>query len=982
MKLPDPEASRAVLIGAYAYRHLPDLAGVRGNVEALQEYLTGPAGWALPRENCLARPQPGDPCVLADELFDAAEAATDTLLIYYAGHGDPGSGGDAAELRLAMHASRADRPGHWLRYGDVREAVRRSPAQRRIVVLDCCYAGRAIDGGMSAAAEGRAGRVPGPRLFELADMDGAVVLTAASGVEQAMCPPGWEFSAFTGALVDVLRNGVTGPVPHHPEGRLGEELRLLDVTTVHACLRERLTGREVSGRPLPEPQLGTRNQGGAIALGPNPAFTGGPATRVPAPAVPSNLPAPDPVFIGRGEDLARLEGSADAVLADGRPATWLVHGMGGVGKTALVEQAAARLKDRFPDGRIAINLNGFESETDTAGGVRRAEPLSAEGALERLLSIVRHPEIPADLAQRADEWRAWLSGRRVLLVLDNAADARTIAPLLPGADAHCLVLVSSRSQDFAVPATHRIALGGMGESTAVALLKATGDLPAEAAPEAELAELARRCCYLPVVLRTIGAALRNSSPGSILAAMDDDSLAEFPRAEAAVRGAFQISYDALPAELRDVLHHCAWHPGRSYSAESVAAMIGVPEGRADTRLGRLLDVHLLQRIQGAITFHDLYLPLARATAGAGATDGQREARGRLYGYLLARVSAALLALYGPSPEWLAAAGSARFESPQAALGWLRDRSAALEASASAALSDEWEDAGRLATECGRWLRHDFRHGMSAELAQQALDLADDTGDRRGQMYALTDLGHSDRLRNRYATAASFYRQALDLVRGPDDHRVMARALWGLADMHRVQSQDESAVELYRQALELAEETGDRLDQTNALTGLADTLSVQGRDDAAAELYRQALDLARATGNRLGQTNALTGLGNRHRVSGEYDVATEHFREALGLAVESGNRQGQMRALDGLADSHLLRNQYETAAELYQQALGHANDTSDRHGQANALWGLGHCHRALAGPEEAERCFRAALELFVSFGDHYWADQCRLELGES
>jgi tetratricopeptide (TPR) repeat protein len=993
---------------------------VRGNIEALSKYVTDPAGWGLPAGHAVTRPQPGDPSTLLDDLYDAAEAATDTLLVYYAGHGATGWGGDDTDLRLAMRAARTGRPGHWLRYSDVREAVRHTRARSRIVILDCCYAGRAIDGGMSAGEQR-----PGERLFELAETDGAVVLTAASGVEQAMCPPGWAYSAFTGELVGLLRDGVTGPVPHHPEGRLGEELRLLDMTTVHALLRERLTGRDVAGHPLPEPQLGTRNQGGTIALGPNPAYTGPrPAPTPPdpaqaavpsaAPSAPSNLPAPDPMFLGGDAELARLERSADLVLTDGRPATWLVHGMGGVGKTALVEQAAHRLKDRFPDGRIEINLNGFETETHpdadtgtrtgtrtdtgtgtgtgtrTVGGVRRAEPLSAEAALERLLSIVRHPRIPADLAGRADEWRAWLSGRRVLLVLDNAADARTIAPLLPGADAHCLVLVSSRSQDFPVPSTHRIALDAMDEDTAVALLRAAGNLPAEddtvpgtdPRAQAELAELARRCCHLPVVLRTIGAGLRHSSAGSLVAAMDDDSLAEFPHAEAAVRGAFQISYDALPADLREVLHHCAWHPGRSYSAETVAAMADIPTPRAELRLGRLLDVHLLQRIQGAITFHDLYLPRARATAEAAAPpQRQQAARGRLYRYLLAHVSAAHLALYGEHPERADAAGDTRFEGPWPALCWLREHSAALEASASAALSDAWPGAGRLATECGRWLRYDHRPGTAARLARQALDLADHTHDVQERADALLDLGHSERISNRPTSALSYYRQAHDLAADTGDRRTVARALWSFADTYRVLNEHGTAITLYRKSLALAEETGDRLCETSALDGLADTHSTRGDVDLAAGLYARALHLAEETDNCLGRADALVGLGEIALAQGRAAAAGEHFRDAHGLALDSGNRQAQTHALSGLAGSHRLQDDYGTAVALYRQARDHAEETGDLHARAGALQGLGHCHNALAEPDKAAACFREAMTLFESLGISYWAEQCREELGE-
>lgn len=88
MTLPVPSESRAVLIGAHTYDHLPELAGVQGNVEGLRDFLLGDDGWKLAPEHCLDRLQSTDSRGLLDELAAAAQEATDTLLIYYAGHGD------------------------------------------------------------------------------------------------------------------------------------------------------------------------------------------------------------------------------------------------------------------------------------------------------------------------------------------------------------------------------------------------------------------------------------------------------------------------------------------------------------------------------------------------------------------------------------------------------------------------------------------------------------------------------------------------------------------------------------------------------------------------------------------------------------------------------------------------------------------------------------------------------------------------------
>ncbi len=984
MTLPVPGQSRAVLIGAHTYDHLPELAGVQGNVEGLRDFLVGDDGWKLAPEHCLDRLQSTDSRGLLDELAAAAQEATDTLLIYYAGHGDS-SPGDP-ELRLALPDVDVDLPHRWLRYSDVRQIVTHSNAARRVVVLDCCFAGRAVDGGMSATA----GRPVGERFFELADMEGAVVLTAASGQEEAVCPPGATYSAFTGELLRLLREGVTGLVPQHPEGRRGEELQLLDIATVYACLRDNLTGREVAGLVLPEPQLGTRNHGGVIVLGRNPAYVGAVAPPFEPLRGPSTLGPVDAVFVGREDALATIEAAAEEVLQPGGgPAVLLVHGMGGVGKSALLGQAAVRVKDRFPDGRFEIDLNGFEEAAADGGpGSVTAAPATPEVLLERLLSWVGHPRIPVNLQERRREWLAWLAGRRVLLMLDNAADADLVASLLPGPEAHCLCLISSRNQDFPVAQHRRIPLGELDEESAVRLLREMSGLRPDTVDDSQLAALARQCRHLPLALRPAGAKLRHADPADVLSVMTDGDDAgggpfvELPTADEAIRRAFRTSYAPLPEHLRTVVRHCAWHPGRTYPKDSIAAMAGLSPGAAALRLGDLVDVHLLQRgPDGQAAFHDLFLIQARQATAVDAAVDRTAARERLYGHLLTHLSAALLPLAGQTPRRLASAARASFDGPREALGWLRSHSDELEAASAGAMTDRWDRANRLAMECARWLRYDGRHDTAVGLCQQALDLAKGTGDPRGQTNALTGLAHTHRLRDEHDTAAALYKQALGLAIATGDSRGQTYALTGLAATHRLRGEYDTAAALYPQALDLAEGTGDPRGQTYALTGLADTHRLRGEYDTAAALYPQALDLAKATGDPRGQTYALTGLAHTHRLRDEHHTAAALYDQALDLAKGTGDPRGQTNALTGLAHTHRLRDEHDTAAALYEQALELAEDTGDGLGQANALTGLADTHRAQGEFDAARRRFRQALGNYESIGVQEWAKYCRDQLHE-
>src|SRR6266498_3425562 len=155
-----------------------------------------------------------------------------------------------------------------------------------------------------------------------------------------------------------------------------------------------------------------------------------PALDPPAPKASCTLPYDLPDFYGRTADLDRL------LSADGAVVINAINGMAGVGKTALAVHAAHRMVERYPDGQLFCDLHAH-----TPG----AEPVEPETALELLLRMLGvAPEvIPEGLDARTARWRTELAGRKVLVVLDNAATAAQVRPLLPGTS-DCLVLVTSR----------------------------------------------------------------------------------------------------------------------------------------------------------------------------------------------------------------------------------------------------------------------------------------------------------------------------------------------------------------------------------------------------------------------------------------------------------------------------------------------------------------------------------------------------------
>lgn len=257
MRLPDRRRSRIVLIGASRYSDpaLPDLPAVARTVTDLRDLLTDPDRGLVPESNCTVLLDEGDLRTVGDRLRSAVAGAEDLLLVFYAGHGLVA--GRRHTLYLALSDSRWAAPEfNSLEYDKLRDAVLDSPAAAKVVVLDCCFSGRAL--GDSLAGSGGAAPVEG---LEVA---GTYVLTSAQRDQVALALPDEEHTAFSGRLIRLLREGVPG----------GPEL--LTVDDLYRRLRA-----VMSAEGLPTPLNRSAGTAHSLALGVNRAFaaTAGPELR-------------------------------------------------------------------------------------------------------------------------------------------------------------------------------------------------------------------------------------------------------------------------------------------------------------------------------------------------------------------------------------------------------------------------------------------------------------------------------------------------------------------------------------------------------------------------------------------------------------------------------------------------------------------------------------------------------------------------------
>ncbi|WP_432967899.1 AfsR/SARP family transcriptional regulator [Dactylosporangium sp. CA-233914] len=370
-------------------------------------------------------------------------------------------------------------------------------------------------------------------------------------------------------------------------------------------------------QPAPPKSPGGRAPGPPALLGRAPVAQ--PGLAVPGPA-PWTLPRDIADFSGRDDLVARLAAAARPGRDD-VPVVLTVDGMAGVGKTSLAVHVAHLVADRYPDGRLFVDLRAHSERP----------PLAAHDAVGLLLRHlgVDPGRIPADPDERVARWRSELAQRRMLVVLDNAADPDQVTPLLPGASAS-LVIVTSRRRLGGLDGAYSVSIDVLDDSDAARFVTTVVGARAEDDPHAT-AEVVRLCGGLPLALRLAAARLahrpswsvadlavrlRQANPSPIDLTVDGRS----PHA------AFDLSYRQLDERARRLFRLIGLHPSGEFAVRAAAALAELSIRDADELLGRLVDAHLLiEPVAGRFRLHDL---LREYAAHLAAADPQRDAATR------------------------------------------------------------------------------------------------------------------------------------------------------------------------------------------------------------------------------------------------------------------------------------------------------------------------------------------------------------------
>ncbi|MGV9455306.1 AfsR/SARP family transcriptional regulator [Streptomyces sp. NPDC003635] len=658
--------------------------------------------------------------------------------------------------------------------------------------------------------------------------------------------------------------------------------------------------------------------------------------------VPAQLPHAVAGFVGREEALALLDSLLPRQTAGGDGGTAVITAIGGtagVGKTTLAVHWAHRVRDRFPDGQLYVNLRGFDP-----GGpaVRPAEAI--RGFLDALGVPPRR--IPVEPEGQIGLYRSLSANRRMLVVLDNAQDTDQVRPLLPGS-AHCFTVITSRNlltglviTDGAQP----VGLGLMSRTEAADVLGRRLGRPRLAADPAALEDVIASCARLPLALAIVGAraATRPQLPLASLAkelhtagsALD---LLDGGDAATDVRKVFSWSYQRLTAPAARLFRLLGLHPGPDVSAAAVADLIGLPLPDIRSALSELTTSHLLsQPTTARYACHDLLRAYAGELALTHDPPADRAAAMRrlLDHYLHSAYRASLsLSPHRDDPITLTPLGPSvtaeHFTGHDEAFAWfLREHTVLLSVQRQAARdgldSHAWQLAWALQPyfdRAGHW--HD-----SAAAHERALASARRAGSTHGQAVVHGCLAYAYMRLSRYEDVATHMRQALQLYEALGDLLGQAHAHRTLSWLRDEKGQYEQGLDHARKALESFVAVGHRTGQARALNAVGWFCSRLGRHQEALGHCERAIRLLQEAGDRFDQADTWDSLGHIHQSLRQYRQAAESFEQALDLYRETGDRYNEADTLSSLGDLHLAAGDHDAASTAWRRSaalleeLGH------------------------------------------------------------
>ncbi|MFI0816565.1 AfsR/SARP family transcriptional regulator [Streptomyces sp. NPDC021098] len=641
-----------------------------------------------------------------------------------------------------------------------------------------------------------------------------------------------------------------------------------------------------------------------------------PAAR-PAARGPRQLPPASQAFTGRHGEVAVIQALLDqgdqtdqgqsdqgAENADsGRPVVIAaIDGTGGVGKSTLAIHAAHQLAERFPHGQLYVDLHG------TTAGLSPLEPAEVLGRFLRALGV-DGSSVPGDTDEASAQFRSLVAGRRLLVILDNAASVDQVRPLLP-AGPDCAALVTSREMLTTLEGATHLHLDVLPHDQAVALLERIVGVERVRAEPEEAEAITRLCGRLPLALRIAGARLaaRRSWPLRTLVAKLTDArgrLDELRFGDLAVRTSFQVSYDAFrlggrsdDADAVRAFRLLSVVPGQDVSLPVAAALLDHPADRAENALERLVDAQLLESPDSVrYHMHDLLRLFASERAEREEPEGESAAaleRTMACYVATAQRAVTLLDPRRPWPRHPVEGTVVPLGDRTEAEAWLKTEAGNLVAAVahSVTQSDGLARLGIRLAQALQWFLYPRAHAQDLQTINElAIGAARRLGDLESQAWALDHLAGAHWLQHSYEEMRAALERALEIWRAIGHQRGEQRSLCNLADALSELGLFEEAIGVQRRQLALARDTGDRAAEVIGLGNLGRAHRGLGRSDDALMCFKESLEQARRTGDTHHQGFAMYEIGITYMEQGKFPEGRAHLDEALPVWQRPGTYEG-------------------------------------------------------------------------------------------
>ena len=658
--------------------------------------------------------------------------------------------------------------------------------------------------------------------------------------------------------------------------------------------------------------------------------------------VPAQLPPDVSAFTGRESELSELEALA-AGAAGGVVVISAIDGTAGAGKTALAVHFAHHIASQCPDGQLYVNLRGFD---------RHREPMATHEALGGFLRAlgVDPRQIPPDTAEQVGMYRTLAAGRRLLIVLDNAASPGQVRPLLPGTSAS-MVLVTSRNRLAGLVArdgARRLTLGSLPHNDAIALLTRIIGRERVAEEREAVASLARLCGYLPLALR-IAAEYSVAHPRTTLPDLTRRLETEHERLDTldtnddestSMRVVFDSSYQSLASDVARAFRLLGLHAGPDISVYAAAALLGSATEHARRQLQALTGRHLLEETgPDRYRFHDLLRLYASELASEEEDEAVRAAAIQrvLSWYLRTAVASDTMLIperLRPPRDQLEPTGpDVRFSGRADALDWCEAECPNLIAATRQA-----EEVGRpdIAWKLPIALTGFFylhKHWTDQAAAYEVgLRAARRAGSMHGETWTLISLGVTFRELGKFDEALQYFDTAIATARELGEKWAEGYGETNLGDIYQSLEHFDAAVAHYQTALNIAckikKETGQDPGGDITLTSLADTYRKMHRLDDALDCSRQALAISHEIGDLWGEGFAQHIIGVTLRDLRQFEKAIDHLQQGLAVRREIGDKHGQAKILASLGNALSDNGQIGEAEIAWSDAISIFSDLGD------------------------------------------------------